>query len=89
MKNREVTNAKLYRLRDLLHPNQTWTFPLNNIVIKVPKCTNNGLKVCNFFRFLDCFQYFKLYVLTSEINIIKCCNQNIAVLLNVIASTVL
>ena len=68
------------------------TFPLHNIAIKVAKCTIYAIKVYNFFRFLVCTQYFKfffnLHKPTSEIEVIKCCNQNMAVLLNVIASTV-
>ena len=43
----------------LVHSNQTWMFPLNGITIKVSKCTKYGIKVCNFFKFLVCFQYFK------------------------------
>ena len=39
---RKVANAKLYLFCDcvLVYPNQTWTFPLNDIAITVSKCTN-------------------------------------------------
>ena len=40
-------------------PNQTWTFPLHNITIKVARCTKYEIKAYNFFRFLVCSQYFK------------------------------
>ena len=30
-----------------------------NIAIKVLTCAKYGLKVCNFFKFVVCFQYFK------------------------------
>ena len=44
-------------------------------------------KCCNIFRFHVCVQCFKfflpLYVLSSEIEVIKCRKQNMAVLLNV------
>ena len=29
----------------LVHTNQTWTFPLNEITIKVPKCTKYGIHI--------------------------------------------
>ena len=34
------------------HPKQTWTFPLNDIAIEVPKCTKYKINVYEFFRFL-------------------------------------
>ena len=46
-------------LHVLVHPNQTWTFPLNNIAIKVPKCPKYERNLNNLFRFLVCSQYFK------------------------------
>ena len=65
---------------------QTWTFCLNNIAIKVAKCTKYEIKAYNFFSFLVCSQYFKFsfnYMnLQVEIDVIKCRNQNMAVLLN-------
>ena len=30
------------RLSLLVHPNQTWTFPVNEIIIEVPKCSITG-----------------------------------------------
>ena len=45
-------------LRILVHPYQTWMFPLNNIAIKVPKCTKYERNVYSFFRFLVSSQYF-------------------------------
>ena len=39
-------------------PQQTWTFPLNDITIEVPKCTEYERNTHNFFRFLVCSQYF-------------------------------
>ena len=37
---REVaTTVPIPRFRVLVHPKQTWTFPLHHISIKVPKCT--------------------------------------------------
>ena len=41
----------------LLDPNQTQMFPVNKIAIKVPKCTKYVIKVCNFCKFVVCFQY--------------------------------
>ena len=38
---------------------QTWIFLLQDIVIKVAKCTEYEKKAYNFFRFLVCSQYFK------------------------------
>ena len=71
---------------------QTWMFPLHDIAIKVPKWIKYEIKAYNFFRFLVCFQYFKvflqLYELPSEIEVINCRNYNMAVLLNIIASIV-
>ena len=73
-------------------PKRTWTFPLNHIAIKVAKCMKYDIKSYNIFRFLVCSQYFKFFFsiigLTSKIEVINCSNQNIAVLLNIIASTV-
>ena len=40
-------------LHILVHPNQTWTFPLD-IATKVRKCTKHEIIVYNFFRFLVC-----------------------------------
>ena len=60
----DVANAKPYTkkipgFRILVHPKQTWTFPLHDITIKVTKCMKYEIKVYNFFRFLVCSQYFK------------------------------
>ena len=46
-------------LRFSLHPNQTWIFALNDITIKVPKCTKYGIKACIIFIFLVSVQSFK------------------------------
>ena len=40
-------------------PKQTWTFPLNDIAIKVAKCTKYEIKSYNIFRFLVCSLDFK------------------------------
>ena len=69
-------------------PHTNMTFPLHNITIKVTKWMKYEIKVYNFFRFLVCSQYFKFSLsdmLTSEIEVINRRNQNMAVLLNVIA----
>ena len=39
-------------------PKQTWMLPLNDIAIKVAKCTIYEIKSYNIFRFLVCSQYF-------------------------------
>ena len=54
-----MQNRTIAGLRILVHPKQTWTVPLNNISIKVAKCTKHEIKAYNFFRFLVCVQYFK------------------------------
>ena len=43
----------------LVPPSQTWTFPLNNVAIKVPNWPKYERDLYNFFRFLVCSQYFK------------------------------
>ena len=53
----------------LVRPNQTWTFPVNEIAMKVPKAQKYWIKVCIFFEFVVC-----LYELTSEVEVIKCFN---------------
>ena len=60
----------------------------DDIAKKVPKCTNYGWKVCNFFKFPIFKIFLPLYELTSENKVIKCRNHNIAFLLNVLAITV-
>ena len=72
----------------LVHPKQTWTVPLHKITIKVATWTKYEMQAYHFFRFLVCSQYFQLYELTREIEVINSRNQNIAVLFNVIAITV-
>ena len=56
---RQCKTVPIPELRVLVHPNQTWIFPLNNIAIKVPKWTKYERNLYNFFRFLVCSQYFK------------------------------
>ena len=56
---RQCKTVPILELRVLVHPNQTWIFPLNNIAIKVPKWTKYERNLYNFFRFLVCSQYFK------------------------------
>ena len=53
-----VHQEPIQGLRVLVSPNETWTFPVNEIRIEVLKCTKYGIKECNVFRFLVCFQYF-------------------------------
>ena len=43
----------------LVHPNQTWTFPLFEIATNVPKCIKYEINANNFFIFLVSSQYFK------------------------------
>ena len=72
-------------------PKQTWMFPLNDITVKVAKCTKYEIKTYNIFRFLVCSQYFKFsfnYMGGQARLRLNCRNQNMAVPLNVIASTV-
>ena len=71
-------------------PKTIWTFPLHNIATKVVKCTKYEIKAYKFFRFLVYSQSFNfsLNYMTSEIEVIKCRNQDMAVLLNEIANTV-
>ena len=38
---------------------QTWTFPVNKIINKVPKCSKYMTNLCNFFKFVLCLEYFK------------------------------
>ena len=56
---RQCKTVPIPELRVLVHPNQTWIFPLNDIAIKVPKWTKYERNLYNFFRFLVCSQYFK------------------------------
>ena len=45
-------------LHILVHPNETWMFPINKITIKVPKCSKYLIKACNLFRFwFQCFNF--------------------------------
>ena len=57
---RQCKTVPIQELHVLLHPKQTWTFPLNEIAIKVPKCTKYETNLCIFFKFVLCFQYFKI-----------------------------
>ena len=72
----------------LVHTKQTWTFPLNDITIKVAKCTNIRKKLIhvissNFWFVLIIFCVsLQLYEHTIEIQVIKCHNKNMAVLPN-------
>ena len=54
---RQCKTVPILGLRVLVHPNQTWTFPLNDIAIKVPKWPKYDRNLYNFFRFLVCSQY--------------------------------
>ena len=59
------------------HLNHKRMFPLNIITIKVHKYTKYVIKMCNFFKFVVCFQYLRfssIYMLTRETEVIKCCN---------------
>ena len=56
---RQCKTVPIPGLRILVNPNQTWTFALTDIAIKVPKCKKYDTNVYNFFRFLIYFQYFK------------------------------
>ena len=56
---RQCKTVPIPGLRILVHPNQTWTFPLNDIAIKVLKRPKYEKNLYNFFRFLVCSQYFK------------------------------
>ena len=54
----------MQNLHVLVHLNQTWTFPVNEITITVPKIWGPNaqkyrIKVCSFFTFLVCFYYLK------------------------------
>ena len=58
----QVANAKtipISELSILVHPKQTWMFPVNDITIKVPKCTKIWDKSEQFLRICDFTQYFK------------------------------
>ena len=68
-----MQNCTDSRTLRLIHLNQTWTFPLNEITVKVPICTKHGLFSILFTS--------SLYDLTSELEFIKCRDQNMAVLL--------
>ena len=37
---------------EFIYPDQLWMFPVNDLAIKVPKCTKYGMKACNIFRYL-------------------------------------
>ena len=37
----------------LLHTNPAWTFTVNEITMKVPKCTKYGIHIYNIFRFVS------------------------------------
>ena len=41
----------------LLRTNQTWTFALDEITIKVDKFTKYEINLCYFFVFVVCFQH--------------------------------
>ena len=56
---RQCKTVPIPGLYILVNPNQTWTFPLNKIAIKVPKYTKYEVKANNFLIFLVCSQYFK------------------------------
>ena len=56
---RQCKTVLIPGLRVLVHPNQTWMFPLYKIAIKVPKYTKYDVKANNFFIFLVSSQYFK------------------------------
>ena len=70
---RQCKTVPIPGLRVLVHPNQTWTFPLNDIAIKVAKCIKYEIEVYNFYRSFVCFQYIKL-----SFNYINCRYQNMA-----------
>ena len=59
LRGRQCKTVPIPEFRVLVHPKQTWTFPLHNITIKVIKCEKYEIKAYNFFRFLVCSQYFK------------------------------
>ena len=56
---RQCKTIPILGLRALVHPNETWMFPLNDIAIKVPKCPKYERNLYNLFRFHVCSQYFK------------------------------
>ena len=49
---RQCKNVPIPGLRILVHSNQTMTFPVNEITIKVPKCTKYRIKTWDIFSFL-------------------------------------
>ena len=51
---RQCKTVPIPELRVLVHPNQTWTFPLNDIAIKFPKWPKYERNLYNFFRFPVC-----------------------------------
>ena len=51
---RQCKTVPIPGLRVLVHPNQTWTFPLNDIAIKVPKWPKYERNLYNFAIFLVC-----------------------------------
>ena len=54
-------------LHQLVQPNQAWIFPLNDMAIKVHKCTKYEIQVYNFFRFLSNILSFPcIFVLRNE-----------------------
>ena len=60
---RQIKTAPILRLRTLVHPNQTWMFPLYKMALKIPKCTKCEINSHNFFQFvvsLVCFQNLKI-----------------------------
>ena len=63
-------------------PQPNFDIPLNYITVKVQIYTKYEIKVQRFFRFLV---FFQLFVSTSEMKVIEYRNQNMAVLLNIIA----
>ena len=82
---REAANAKPYQIWDSVFqytPNKQGCF-LNNVTIKAQKCTKYAIKMSNIFICPIFYVFLHLYELTSEIEVIKCHNQNMAVLLNV------
>ena len=60
MQNRTIFwDLRIAEELEISTPQPNMTFPLNDIAIKVSQCTKYGIKVCNFFRFLVCFQNFR------------------------------
>ena len=74
MKNMYIERSPMQNLTDFRTPpsstaKTTWTFSLNDIAIKVPKCTKYGINACNIFIF-----WFLSNILSfpSIVSVVKC-----------------